>query len=477
MSNLAAKLKSLKLEPGEDLIMHLVLISLLTHSERTNGLSVNLYLTVCKRKRKRQEEEMMQRVKTESAHFVLTSQNKKRKNIKDTCGPFPTASWNRQQYFIMFIDDYSRYGYLYLIHEKSQSLYVFKSFKAEKIKAVKSDCDGEYYGKYDRSGKQRLRPFALFLKECGIVLQYTMPGKPSMNDSFFFTIVTLGEALKTAVHILNRVPTKAINKTPYELWTDKKPSINHLHIWGCPTELRPYRSHERKLDSGTVICYFVGYVEHSWSYKFYDSTSRSFFETGNARILEEVEFGKEGNIRNLVFEEEFVNDIGQVLVPISEQDYDEAEALPQTLIEQPQQPQEEIHQREEAFNSDDYIIFLQEHEDYIHLTEDDPINFYQAMQSFNSQKWIDAMKDELKSKQDNDIWDLVKLPEGVKPIGCKWIFKTKKDSKGNIERYKARLVAKGFTQKEGIDYNETFSSISSKDSFRTVMALVAHFDL
>nr|XP_029148837.1 uncharacterized protein LOC114925379 [Arachis hypogaea] len=87
------------------------------------------------------------------------------------------------------------------------------------------------------------------------------------------------------------------------------------------------------------------------------------------------------------------------------------------------------------------------------------------------------MKEEMKSMKDNDVWDLVELPEGVKPIGCKWIFKTKRDSKGNVERYKARLVAKGFTQKEGIDYKETFSPVSSKDSFRTIMALVAHFDL
>ena len=52
----------------------------------------------------------------------------------------------------------------------------------------------------------------------------------------------------------------------------------------------------------------------------------------------------------------------------------------------------------------------------------------------------------------NDVRDLVQLPEGSKPIGCKWIFKTKRDLKGNIERYKACLVTKGFTQKEGIDY-------------------------
>jgi len=123
---------------------------------------------------------------------------------------------------------------------------------------------------------------------------------------------------------------------------------------------------------------------------------------------------------------------------------------------------------------DDYIIFLQEHDDGIGLTKDDPINFYQDLRSSNSQNWVNAMKDEMKSMQDIDIWNLVELPKGVKPIGCKWIFKTKRDSKGNFERYKAHLVAKDFTQKEGIDYNETFSTISSKDSFRTIMALIAH---
>ena len=105
----------------------------------------------------------------------------------DLCGPFPTP-WNGQQYFITFIDDYSRYDYLYLIHEKSQSLDVFKNFKAEvenqlskKIKVVGSDRGGEYYGRYDGSDEQRLGPFAKYLIECGIVPQYTIPGTPSQN--------------------------------------------------------------------------------------------------------------------------------------------------------------------------------------------------------------------------------------------------------------------------------------------------------
>ena len=68
------------------------------------------------------------------------------------------------------------------------------------------------------------------------------------------------------------------------------------------------------------------------------------------------------------------------------------------------------------------------------------------------------MKDEMNSMQSNKFWNLVELPNRAKAIGCKWVFKTKRDSLGNIERYKARLVAMGFTQKEGIDYTKDFLS-------------------
>ena len=59
--------------------------------------------------------------------------------------------------------------------------------------------------------------------------------------------------------------------------------------------------------------------------------------------------------------------------------------------------------------------------------------------------WLDVMKDEMGSMAQNKVWELVKLSQGCKPIGCKWMYKTKKDSKWKIERFEARLVAKGFT--------------------------------
>ncbi|XP_070018798.1 uncharacterized protein [Nicotiana sylvestris] len=126
--------------------------------------------------------------------------------------------------------------------------------------------------------------------------------------------------------------------------------------------------------------------------------------------------------------------------------------------------------------SDDFIVYVTENlSDTGELT--DPLSYAQVISSPFVDKWREAMKDEMRSMEHNGVWELVELPEGFRPIGCKWVFKTKRDSKGNIDRYKARLVAKGYTQKEGIDYKETFFPISSKDAFRIVMALVAHFDL
>jgi len=88
-----------------------------------------------------------------------------------------------------------------------------------------------------------------------------------------------GEALKTAAYILNRVPTKADTKTPYELWIGQKPSLKHFHVWGCPAEARPYKPNEKKLDSRTVSSYFIGYSKRSRGYKFYDLILKTIFET------------------------------------------------------------------------------------------------------------------------------------------------------------------------------------------------------
>jgi Reverse transcriptase (RNA-dependent DNA polymerase) len=90
-------------------------------------------------------------------------------------------------------------------------------------------------------------------------------------------------------------------------------------------------------------------------------------------------------------------------------------------------------------------VFLQENEFNIGMMEDDPVTLRQSLESVNSHKLTKAMDEEIKSMYDNKVWDIIPLPEGVKPIGCKWILKTKNDSEGNVKKYKVRLVAKRFT--------------------------------
>ena len=171
--------------------------------------------------------------------------------------------------------------YVYLLHNKYEALDVFKVFKVEvenqcgkQIQIVRSDRGGEYYGRYTKNG-QAPSPFAKFLQEHGIVSQHTMSGSPDLNgvaERRNRTLVDMvqsmlsnsnlpkflwTDALKTIVYILNRVPTKAVPKTPFELWKNWKPSLRHMHVWGCPSEVRIYNPNEKKLDPRTLSGLFL----------------------------------------------------------------------------------------------------------------------------------------------------------------------------------------------------------------------------
>jgi hypothetical protein len=77
------------------------------------------------------------------------------------------------------------------------------------------------------------------------------------------------ETLKTIIHILNRVPSKSVSKMSYELWTGHKPSLNYIHVWGCPAEAKIFNPNAGKLEPKTVSCYFIGYSEKSKGFRFY----------------------------------------------------------------------------------------------------------------------------------------------------------------------------------------------------------------
>lgn len=118
-----------------------------------------------------------------------------------------------------------------------------------------------------------------------------------------------------------------------------------------------------------------------------------------------------------------------------------------------------------------------------HLSEaliiygDEPTSFDEAIRSTDSHEWRKAMKKEYDSLTKLNTWTLTVLPEGRKTIKCRWVYKKKHNSKNQVERYRARLVAKGFSQKQGIDYTETFSPVVRMDTIRFLLAYAAKADL
>ena len=99
-----------------------------------------------------------------------------------------------------------------------------------------------------------------------------------------------------------------------------------------------------------------------------------------------------------------------------------------------------------------YVFLISEQKDVLLIENDEPTTYEESLNSSESDQWLKSMKSEMDSMYTNQVWTLVDPPEGIKPIGCKWIFKKKTDMEGNVITYKARLVAKGYRQKQGVDY-------------------------
>ncbi|GJT17144.1 retrotransposon protein, putative, ty1-copia subclass [Tanacetum coccineum] len=197
----------------------------------------------------------------------------------DVCGPFRHVSRKGASYFLTFTDDFSRYGYVYLLKHKHEVFETFKVFKSEvelqlgkKIKALRSDRGGEYLS----------QEFKDYLGKNGIVQHLTSPYTPQQNGvserrnrtlldmvRSMFNLTTLplsfwDYALESAVRILNMVPTKKVDKTPYEIWHGKVPNLSYLKVWGCEAYVK--RDSADKLQQRSVKCIFVGYPKETMEF-------------------------------------------------------------------------------------------------------------------------------------------------------------------------------------------------------------------
>ncbi|KAL0315137.1 UNVERIFIED_CONTAM: Retrovirus-related Pol polyprotein from transposon TNT 1-94 [Sesamum calycinum] len=98
------------------------------------------------------------------------------------------------------------------------------------------------------------------------------------------------------------------------------------------------------------------------------------------------------------------------------------------------------------------------------------------MSDIDSGKWFEAMKSKMDSMSSNQVWTLVDRPKGVRPIGCKWVYKRKIGADGEVTTFKAKLVAKGYTQRPRVDFEVTFSPVAMAKSIQIMLAIAAWYD-
>ncbi|KAL4284208.1 hypothetical protein GQ457_16G017900 [Hibiscus cannabinus] len=337
----------------------------------------------------------------------------------DVCGPMNTQARGGYQYFVTFTDDFSSYGYIYLMRHKSEALEKFKEFKNEvqnqhgkSVKSLRSDRGGEYLS----------QDFDELLKESGIVSYLTPPGTPQWNGvserrnrTFLDMVRSMmshtdlptsfwGYALETAAFTLNRVPSKSVQKTPHEMWTGRHPNMSFMKIWGCKAYVKHQMS--TKLEPKSEKCTFVGYPKETKGYYFYNENKVFVARTG------------------VFLEKEFLtnNEKGRNI------------ELKEVQQEQVIEPKPER-----------YGFLVTTHGDVILVDIDEPKTYQEAVASPDSEKWLEAMRTEMDSMSEN-------------------------------QTYKGRLVAKGFRQIHGVDYDETFSPVAMFKSIRILLVVAAFHD-
>ncbi|KAL8094563.1 hypothetical protein AgCh_036190 [Apium graveolens] len=416
----------------------------------------------------------------------------------DIADPFDISSLGGNRYYLTFIDDFNRKSWVYIIKEKSEALDKFKEFKAlaEKqsghyLKTLRSDRGGEYTSNLFRS----------FCRAHDINHQLTTTYTPQQNgvaERKNRTILDMAksmvkakhlprtfwaETVLCAVYLLNRCPTKSVrNNTPNEAWSGSKPTVGHFRIFGCIAYAHVPDQKRKKLDDKGEKCIFTGYDKRSKAYRLYNPLAKKLI------ISRDVEFNEsdywkwseeERKVAGLFFQdddddadESNIEDGGDHdPTPPQSPNQQTPASTPSTggsssLGGAPRKMRslDDIYEATSPVQTTfDYSLFCL-------MVECDPVTFEEVSEE---SKWNKAMDEEIGAIKKNDTWDLTDLPEGHKAIGVKWVYKTKTNQDGEVEKHKARLVAKGYKQRYGIDYDEVFAPVARVDTIRLLTAIAA----
>ena len=219
-----------------------------------------------------------------------------------------------------------------------------------------------------------------------------------------------------------------------------------------------------KLEPHTEVCMFVGYPKGTRGGLFYCPSDKKVFASTNATFLKD-DYMTNFKPRNKVVLEELRSDQIRKSPSTTGERQSQETTIPIQNILVPRRSGRVVR-LPSHYGPEGEVQFL------VSVTnQDDPLTYRDAMDDYDKDKWQDAMNQEMESMYSNFVWELVDPLEDVRPIGCKWIFKRKRGIDGKVETFKARLVAKGYTQKEGVDYEETFLPVVMLKSIHILLSI------
>ncbi|GJS30368.1 zinc finger, CCHC-type containing protein [Tanacetum coccineum] len=397
----------------------------------------------------------------------------------DLCGPISPATHSGKKLIFLLVDDCTRFMWAYFLTTKDQALSTFKEFRQQiememrmKVRMLRTDRGGEFTS----------NEFTRYCKENGIARQLTAPYSPqqngvverrnrtvlsttrSMMKAMKLPLTFWAEAVRHAIYILNRVPTRAlVDKTPYEALYNRKPNLENLRIFGCTAYAKITIPHLKKLDDRSIPLVYLGVEEGSKACRLYDPIAKKKHVSRDVKFMETKpwdwnEDGEDTSTQDIFWASFVVEGVdNENSTPVNteindniDDTYQEPDPIndpnspitPPTYTYNPHSEEEEEATTSSTKNSgnrfDDTPVrgFKDLGEIYenarevevgdLLLMEEEPRNYKEAS---TDEKWIEAMEIELDSINKNNTWTLTTLPPDQKAIGLKWVYKTKRNTR------------------------------------------------
>lgn len=256
-----------------------------------------------------------------------------------------------------------------------------------------------------------------------------------------------------AAFIINRLPTVVLKwRSPYEVLFNKSVDYSRLKPFGCLAYAANTCPHKSKFAERASKCVFLGYVTGQKGYQLYDIESGQIFVSRDVVFFDSIfPF-----LDNGVSSSKSLPDTYTQKIP----DLNISSESPKTKLVPPDSRRGKRQTSTPTWLKD-YVCEVDSQSYSAFMgnisTQHEPLYYKDACIHL---EWVEAMKKELEALEKNHTWELTTLPPGKKAIGCKWVYKIKRNPDGTIDRFKARLVAKGYNQVHGIDYLDSFGPVA-----------------